>query len=375
VIKKKVLININSDWSFLLHRLDIAISLKDNGYEVYVATKDSGKKKEIEDYGFNFVETNVDRKSLSLFKEITTIFSFWKTYKEVNPDIVYQVTIKPIVYGSLVAKLLKIPTINTVCGLGYTFTKKNFLKKIVIFLYRLAHQKKSVYTFFENNDDLQLFKEFNILNPNNEYQIVNGVGVDLDLFDIRKSTKQINEKLVVLIPARLLWDKGVGEFIKVANLLKDDFFGKVYFKIIGMIDNGNPQAISRAFITKIKIDDYLVWEGLKNDMVEEYSKADIVVLPSYREGLPTALAEACAMSKPIVTTDAVGCKECVLEGVNGYKVPVKSINELRNAIEKLLLSEKDRISFGIASRKLAESKFDRKKIVKSYLKIFNNYLK
>ncbi len=373
--KKKVLFLINTDWFFLMHRLTIAQSLANKDCEVIILARDTGKKKEIESLGFSFYDLNIDRKSTSFIKEILTIHKIRKFYKDIKPDAIYQVTIKPIIYGSIVARFLNIPTVNTVCGLGYSFSKNKFLRAFVTYLYRLAHKKKNTFTFFENKDDLEVFKEFGILNKLNKYDVVNGVGVNiLKYFPIESNRVDHKDKIIVLLATRLLWDKGVDEFVSAAYLLRKKLFGKVYFKIIGMLDGGNPEAIPESYFEKIKISDYIEWEGFKSEMVEQYANSDIVVLPSYREGLPTVLAEACAMGKPIVTANSVGCKECVVEGGNGFKVPVKSIKELADAIEKLVLSKELRSEFGKASRGLAEEKFDQNIIVDRYTKIFEEIL-
>lgn len=373
-ISNKVLIIINTDWFFLLHRIPIVNSFLREDIEIVVAAKDTGKTEEIKKLGFEFINIDFDRKGVNLFSEVNVILQLYRVYKRIRPIIAYQVTIKPIIYGLFISKLFKVNTINTISGLGYVFSndRKKNLKRIVIILYKIAFNNSKSYTFFENKDDLASFVKLNIINSKNNYSVVNGVGVDLKRFKVSNGGRlSSKERLQVVLPSRMLWDKGVKEFVEAAIYLKDDYRGKVFFKLYGMIDKGNRECVPEKYLRNIKIKGYLEWFGFEEDMNSVYGSTDIVVLPSYREGLPTVLAEACAMGLPIITTDAVGCRECVDEGVNGYKVPVKSVKELIGKIKILILSEEKRIEFGKKSRIKAEKDFDQKLIVEEYKKVFD----
>lgn len=375
-MSKKIIIVINSDWFFLLHRVPIANSFKSSGFEVIVAAKDTGKREKIEKLGFVFENIDFDRKSTNLLIELKTIIQLYNLFKKRQPRVVYQVTIKPIIYGLLINRFFKIKSINTICGLGYVFTneKKNHLRRLIVFLYKFVFRNSNSFTFFENKNDLNTFLNLGIITKEKKNKIVNGAGVNLDKFNAIV-TRKVTGKINVVFPSRMLWDKGVEEFIEAAKLLEKKYKGVVFFKLYGMIDEGNKEAVSKGYLEEIKIADYLEWFGFKEDMVSVYEGADIVVLPSYYgEGLPTSLAEACAMGLPIITTDSVGCKECVDEGVNGFKVPIKSVYELANAIENLILNEDLRIDMGNASRLKAEKDFDQKKIVKQYSEVFEKMI-
>lgn len=376
MINRKIIFCINTDWFFLLHRVSIAKSIELQGFKIIVATKDTGKRKEIENLGFDFVNIDFVRKGLNPFQDLKTIIQLYKSFKKEKPHIVYQVTIKPIIYGSIISIFLKINTVNTICGLGYVFSKSrnNLLRKLVSLSYRYVVNSKKAHTFFENTDDQGTFLELGILKQKRQSTVVNGAGVDLKKF-VPVQTLNHNKKIVITLPARMLWDKGVQEFIEAAKTLELNFKDQVEFRLYGMIDKGNPKSIGEEYLTSIEIVGYLKWFGFVNDIVSVYENSDIVVLPSYYgEGLPTVLAEACAMSKPIVTTDAVGCRECVDEGVNGFKVPVKSVTELAKAIEKLILDRGLRIKMGKASRLKAEKDFDQIQIIKQYSKVFERMI-
>jgi glycosyltransferase involved in cell wall biosynthesis len=373
--KKTLLIVINVDWLFLAHRLLIAKEALKKGFLVIVVAKDTGRKAEIEAEGIQFINLNISRSGVNPFIELKTCFTLFKIYKRLHPDIVYQVTMKPVIYGTLIAKFLKLKSVNAISGLGYNFTaeRNGFVQKLMIFLMRISFKKEHNYLIFENEDDYKELDILKIIHKKNRFQIIKGIGVDLKKFNYEDVVKK--EKLVVLFPARMLWDKGVRELINAAKILQKKYFDKICFQLCGMIDEGNLEGVSENYLRAIEIENYIKWYGHQKDIKFFYKNADIVVLPSYREGLPTSLMEACAIGRPIVTTNAIGCRDCVEEGLNGYKVPIKSINELAKAIEKLILNPKLRKVMGIQSRRKAEAEFDQKVVIKEHLKIYNEMLK
>ena len=370
--RDKILIVINVDWFFLLHRVPIALALKKEFEDVYILGKDTGKGSDIQKLGFKFINIDFDRKSLNPIKEINALFQLYKIFRQLKPNVIYNITIKPIIYSLFISKFLKIKSVNTICGLGYVFSdsKKNMLKYFIIQIYRFTYLNTKSHTFFENKDDLELFLKYKILKKNSIHHLVRGTGVDLKKFscNFKGDNKQgIN----IVLPARMLWSKGIKEFVEAAKLLKEKYEYNVFFKLYGDIDKGNREAIPEEYLRKIEIKNYLKWFGFYDDMVRVYRNSDIVVLPSYyKEGLPVSLMEACAMGKPIITTDSVGCKDCVDEGINGYIVPVKSITELAKAMEELILSYQDRLTMGKNSRIKAEKEFDQRRILKEYMKVF-----
>jgi len=370
--KKTLLIVVNVDWLFVMHRLAIAKEALSQGYEVIVLTKDTGYGDLIKSEGLSFKNLNISRSGVNPIIELKLLFEMYRIYKKLNPSLVYQITMKPVIYGTLISRILKIKTVNAISGLGYNFTqdRKGFIQKIMIVLMKLGFNKRDNYLIFENNDDYSEMNKFGVINRKNKTKVIKGVGVDLEKFKVGIPKK--NGKTTILFPARMLWDKGVREFIEAARLLRSNYGLNIIFKLCGMIDTENNESVPKEYMENIEIPGYLEWIGHQSDMVNVYKNSDIIVLPSYREGLPTVLIEACAAGKPIVTTNAVGCKECVDEGVNGFKVPVKSVNELVKALEKLIVNPELRIKMGEASRKKAEEEFDQKEVVKKHLEIYNN---
>lgn len=373
--KKKLLLVVNLDWVYIMHRMPIGKEALKKDFDVFVAAKDTGKRDEILSHGFNFINLNMSRSGVNFFEEIKLIFQMFFLYLKVKPDIVYHVSMKPVIYGTLISRLLNIKTVNAFSGLGYNFTESrtSLIQSVMIKLMKLGFNSKNIQLLFENRDDYNEFKNLDIISSKNKISFTKGVGTNLEKFI--PIEREENEKLIVLLPARMLWDKGVKEFVQVTHLLKSKYFGKVFFQLCGMVDLDNKEGILESYLKEIEIEGYLKWIGFQENMVEVYQNSDIVVLPSYREGMPTVLIEACAVGKPIITTDAIGCKECVEDGLNGYMVPVKSVDELANAIEKLISSPEDRKRMGEYSRKKAEKEFDQKDFVNLHMTIFDSFFK
>ena len=374
ILKKKILYVVNVDWFFISHRLILAEAAIKEGYEVVVACSDSGRKHEIESVGATFVNLNFERSGTNPFKELITLYNFYKLYKNIKPSLIQHITLKPVTYGSLIAFFLKIPTVNSISGLGFNFTedKKGFSTRLMILLMRLGFKNKKLICIFQNYDDRKVIEFRSILKNSDKIVMIKGAGVDLKKFYF--STPTIKDKISIILPARLLWDKGVNEFHDASLILRERYRGKIEFKLIGMADIDNNAGVGEDEVQEWIEEGYFSRINYQIDMVPIYTESDIVVLPSYREGMPKTLLEACSVGRPIVTTNAIGCRECVDEGVNGFKVPVKSAVDLANAIEKLIINEPLRVKMGIASRLKAEREFDKKNVILKHLEIYKSLL-
>jgi len=374
ILKKKILFVVNVDWFFISHRLILAEAAIKEGYEVVVACSDSGRKHEIESVGATFVNLNFERSGTNPFKELITLYNFYKLYKNIKPSLIQHITLKPVTYGSLIAFFLKIPTVNSISGLGFNFTedKKGFSTRLMILLMRLGFKNKKLICIFQNYDDRKVIEFRSILKNSDKIVMIKGAGVDLKKFYF--STPTIKDKISIILPARLLWDKGVNEFHDASLILRERYRGKIEFKLIGMADIDNNAGVGEDEVQEWIEEGYFSRINYQIDMVPIYTESDIVVLPSYREGMPKTLLEACSVGRPIVTTNAIGCRECVDEGVNGFKVPVKSAVDLANAIEKLIINEPLRVKMGIASRLKAEREFDKKNVILKHLEIYKSLL-
>lgn len=367
---KSILFVINVDWFFISHRLVLAENALKAGYRVKVLCQDTGRMWEIREKGLECIDLKLDRSGTNPLKELLSLVKYYTIYRRIKPDVIHHITLKPVVYGSIAARILRIPILNAVSGLGYNLSeeKKGLSKWLMIRLMRWGFRHKNLISIFQNNDDLNALKQSGIIKKDARIVLIKGAGVDLHQFPL--SPPADNEKLEIILPARMLWDKGIKEFKQASELLKSKYAGRVLFRLIGVADRGNKAGIEEEELMSWLVKDYFVWTKFQENMVPWLQQSDIVVLPSYREGMPKSLLEACAIGRPIVTTNAIGCKECVEEGINGYKVKPRDVEELALAIEKLIVNKDLRIKFGNAGRQKAEREFDVKEVIKTHLELY-----
>lgn len=372
---KTLLMVANVDWFFISHRLVIAQEAVSRGWKVYVAAEDTGRGKEIGVDGITFIDFKFSRSGTNPLDEISTLRNFRKLYKQIKPNVVHHITLKPVIYGSLTAKMLNIKgVVNAVSGLGYNFTsgRQGVVAKMMIGMMRYGFKRDNLTVIFQNGDDQKAFSDFKITNERNNINKIKGSGVDLNIF----SEYPLSDMSVVrvLMPSRMLWDKGVKELKGAADILKKEYKRKVKFILAGMADEDNKAGVSAETLKEWSDGEFFEWIGHSDNIADEYRKAHIVVLPSYREGMPKSLIEAAAIGRAIITTDAVGCKECVDEGENGLKVPVYAVKELAEAIEKLINNKQMIVDMGRASRVKAEKEFDVVEVVNRHLHIYNSLI-
>ena len=369
--KARILFVTNVDWFFISHRLVIAEEAQKRGFEVIVAAEDTGRSQEIRDKGIHFINLSISRSGTNPFKELKTLINFFNIYKKINPDIIHHITLKPVIYGSIIAKLLNIKCIiNAVSGLGYNFTegRKSVISRIMLSFMKYGFRRK-LNVIFQNKDDFKELSELKIISADNIIYFIKGSGVNLREFYPIKLPDF--DKIKIVLPSRMLLDKGVKEFHEAAIILKEKYYDKIQFVLAGIADEDNKAGLSSRILNQWDDLDYFKWVGHRKNIFEVYENAHIVVLPSYREGMPRSLIEACAMGRAIITTDAIGCRECVDEGINGLKVPIKDSKSLANAIEFLVNSPYRIIEMGIASRSKAEKEFDINSVIKIHLAIYN----
>jgi glycosyltransferase involved in cell wall biosynthesis len=370
---KKILFFVNCSNFFCSHFYPLAKYYKNLGHEIYIVSGNQLKETKLKSEGFKFYCIGMDRSGVNALNELRVIHRLYSCIKSISPDYIHSFTVKPIIYAGFVNLCLrrnKINFINSVTGLGFTFLgegaigkiKKNLMK----LLYRIALIKGNAKVIFENKDDLNLFISHRIVNAKQSF-LVNGAGVDLSLY---KSKGIFSEKLRVTMVARLLKDKGVRELIKAGQILKQNK-APVQLLLVGDCDFSNPASMKKEDIQEAHDLGYINWLGFKNDIAEVYRNTDVAILPSYREGLPKSLTEACAAGLPIITTDTPGCREVVIDGENGFLVPLKDSDSI---VSKIEFFEKNRYAIekmGQKSRALAEDKFDVNKVLDSFNDIYN----
>jgi len=368
-LNKKIVICVNTSWNIYNFRLNLARAIKKSGYEVIlVAPYD--KYSEILKQEFEYYNIYISNKGTNPKEDLKTLIEFYKLYKKIKPDIVLNYTIKPNIYGNIACKLLGIKTINNISGLGTVFINENLVTKIAKFLYKFS-LKTSSKVFFQNNEDKELFIK-NKLISKNKCDVLPGSGVDTDKFSPIVYNKEDNVFRFLVI-ARVLWDKGIAEYVKAAEELKNKY-QNIEFQILGSLDAVNKTAVPKEIVDNWidkKIINYL---GTTDNVQDIIKQSDCVVLPSYREGTPRTLLESASMAKPIITTNAVGCKDIVDDNINGFLCDVKNIESLKNAMEKMLLLDKnERDKMGIFGRKKILKEYDEKIVINKYLFEINQF--
>lgn len=370
----RLLFVVNVDWFFVSHRLPIALTALKDGYEVHLATELTDQKVRLEKLGLVVHEVPFGRGSSSLTGAVRSFIGICGVIRQVRPRIVHLVTIKPVLLGGIAARLLGVPAkVSAISGLGFVFVSRGlgaYFRRIPIrLLYRLALRHPNACIVFQNDSDRQRVARMARI-PKGQVRMIRGSGVDLERFSAQ--LKRTDEPPIVLMAARLLWDKGVGEFVDAAVLLRKS---GARFVLVGDIDPGNPASLTADDLAKLKADGHVKIWGHQADMARVLAQANIVVLPSYREGLPKVLLEAAACGKPVITTDEPGCRDAILPGTSGLLVPARDAAALAAAI-KDLLSDPDRsIEMGRAGRRWVEDEHNVEMVVSEHLAIYEDLMK
>ncbi|MDP3562004.1 MAG: glycosyltransferase family 4 protein [Legionellaceae bacterium] len=369
-MKKKLLFILNEPTYFISHRLPIAIAARDAGYEIHVATGEPTTLQRITDEGFTYHPIPLSRSGRNIFSELNSVFAMYRLMKRIKPDIAHLVTIKPVIYGSLAARFARVPAVvAAVSGLGYAFIDQyleaRFLRQLISHLYRYAFRHKNLKVIFQNVDDRNTLLEIGAVKEE-QAVIIRGSGVDLTYY--QPQDERIESPLIVVMASRLLRDKGVYEYVEAAKLLRAKGVD-ARFWLAGQVDPGNPSSISKKQLNTWVKQQHIEYVGYQ-DTNDLFSQVNLVVLPSYREGLPRVLAEAAACGRAVVTTDVPGCRAAILPGETGLLAKVRDAISLAEAIHSLLLDSSLRRKMGLEGRKFAEVEFNIQIIVNEHLQIY-----
>ena len=364
----KIVLFANTDWYLYNFRLSLAQALQAQGHQVTLVSPKGPYSARLQALGFRWIEFELARRGLNPFQEMLALVRLARLYGRIRPQLAHHFTVKCVLYGSFVARLLGVKSvINSVTGLGYVFTQGNaspsWLRALTLLLYRLALRGTSV--IFQNPEDREFFLQKGLVDEQRS-TVIKGSGVDILRFS--PSPEKSGTPLVVL-PARLLWDKGVGEFVEAAQLLREQGI-QARFALVGENDPGNP--------TSIPLEQLRTWEqagliecwGWREDMSQVYAQAHLVCLPSYREGIPKTLIEAAACGRAIVTTNICGCCEVVRDGENGLLVPMQDARALAAAIRQLLADPSQRRQMGLRGREIAVSEFAQEQVLSQTLSFY-----
>lgn len=372
---KRLLINVNVAWFFVSHRLAIARGALAAGYEVHLTSdvESSDEAEAIIREGVIFHRVPLHRGSFNPLSDLRYVAHLACIVRRVKPDVMHNVSFKPIIYGSLIARCMGLRRIvNAISGLGYSFSggdTRRLVSMLARSAYRLALRDQRARVIFQNPDDVREFVQAGVVTPA-QVRVIRGSGVDLETFSASSEQSDLPQ---VVFPARLLRDKGVVEFARAAQLLRSQGVA-ARFLLAGRRDDKNPASLGAHELRRLEQETGIEWLGHVKDMPALYRSASVVCLPSYREGLPKALLEACAAGRAIVTTDVPGCREVVTDGLNGLLVKARDVASLAEALARLLRDPELRARLGAAGRRRAESEFDLRLIVRATLELYRELL-
>lgn len=371
--KTRIVYTVNDPSFFLSHRLPLAIQALRKNWEVYLISDfTKADQKLFTDQKIIPVHIPLNKSSVSIRSNLSTFFSLSSKFKELNPNIIHNITLKMSLLGSLTSFLgVRSIIINAISGLGYLYTNSRFsLSKIIVaILFRVINVIYQPFYIFQNKNDLKIFKGYWL---KNRFSIIKGSGVNHKEFIYTPSNK--NQKVNITFTGRILKDKGILELIKAIEILPKEIQSKVVLNIYGKIDLDNPAHIAENELKKLLKPNLIIWHGNTNDIKNVLIKSDIYCLPSYREGLPKSTIEAIAIGRPIVTTNAPGCEDTVSEGVNGFKVNVKDHKTLSEKLKILIEDEPLRIQMGKKSREIFEENFTLDKVVKQTFDLYDSLI-
>ena len=372
-MKPKLMYLISEDWFFCSHFFERAVAARDAGYDVVVMAREQAHGQKIRTAGIRLLPVNFNRRGINPVKELALLLRIYLAYRRERPDVLHHIATKAVLYGSLAAIffLRKPAIVNAPVGMGYVFSSREWLARLLRPIlrlgYRLLLNPRRSRVIFENPDDVAHFVENGVVHPADAV-LIRGAGVDVRTF---RPADFSAEPTVVALVARMLRDKGVYEFVEAAHRLHDAGVA-ARFVLVGDPDPENPASIPLQQLRSWHGHKGVEWWGWREDMVSTWHHAHIACLPSYREGLPKALLEAAACGLPIVTTDAVGCREVVRNGDNGLLVPIGDARALAQALHILIADADLRRRMGKQSRARAEREFSSEQVVSETLAVYRS---
>ena len=371
-MKKKIIFFINDLDFFISHRLKIAQALDKNKFDIFVACpKNYRSNKILKKNKIKFLNVDLERTEINIFKEFKTLIAILRILKKIKPDIIHLITLKPIVYGGLLSIFFKnFKVIFSIAGLGHIFfNKKMYIRKFLfIQSIKIAVKLNHSILIFQNRESVKHFKRLNIMNNKTNYILTKGSGVDLNFFkpEIKK-----NNLFNVLLASRMVWEKGVKEFIEAYKIINKKKLN-INFILAGGVDKDSPSAINIEYLKKLNSHKYknFKWIGFQKNIKKTINSCNLIVLPSYHEGAPKVLLEAAACGKPIIASNINGCREIVTNNYNGFLIPIKNSNLLANKIEILFSNKKLCEKMGRNSLIKAKKSFNVEKVIQQHIKIY-----
>ena len=364
--KPKLLYLVTEDWYFVSHRLPLAVAAQAAGFDVAVATREGRQADVIRGAGIRLIPFTLSRRGGNPLREVMAL---WRLYRLEKPDLVHHVALKTVMFGALAAWLARVPAqVNAVAGLGWLFTSSSGAVRLARpvlrwMLARLLNRPHSL-TIVQNPEDRSLLERSGV--PAESLRLIRGAGVDVQVFCPRTPPP---EPVCIVLVSRMLWDKGVGEFVEAARRLTEAGVN-ARFVLVGDPDPDTPASVPESTLRSWHGQHGVEWWGRREDIPAVWRAAHVACLPSYREGLPKSLLEAAACGLPIVTTDAPGCREVVRDGVNGLLVPVRDAEALAAALKNLIDDAELRRCMGEQSRRRAETEFGLETVIAQTLAVY-----
>lgn len=373
----RLLYFVNIPRFFVTHRLPLALAARDAGYDVHIATSNDTDEYAVQIHatGIPYHPLPLRQHGIAPHHELETLRAVIRLYRQLKPDLVHQVTVKAILYGGMAARVTRVPAVvNAVSGAGAIFVgrgvKTAAIRAGVEAAYRLVLRHPNSRTIFQNPDDCDLFVRRGLLDAEQAI-IIKGSGVDMQAFSPQPEPEGVP---VVLYAGRLMWQKGIGEFVDAAQRLKARGVA-ARFVVAGLIEPTNPAVVPLEKLEAWHDQGVIEWWGSRRDMPDVFAQSHIVCLPStYGEGVPKVLIEAAACGRAIVTTDTPGCREIVQHGENGLLVPVKDVEALSAALAELIADPLRRQQMGLHGRQLAEREFSLEHVNRATLEVYRTLL-
>lgn len=367
----RIAVVLNTSWNIYNFRMNLLRALAAEGHEVHTIAPKDNFTPLLEEAGYIHHNVKMDSRGANPVKDAALVVELFSIYRRIRPDIILHYTIKPNIYGTLAAGMLKIPVINNVCGLGTVFLKDNLVSAIAILLYkvsfRFAHK-----VFFQNPDDLKLFVDRKMAPPM-AVDLLPGSGIDLKKFQSVPFRR--NKVFVFLLISRLITDKGILDYIEAVKTLRQEGI-QARFQILGALDPVHKRGIKTSVIREWIENDIIEYLGTTQDVRTFIEQADCIVLPSYREGTPRTLLEAASSAKPIIATDVPGCNHVVMDQVNGFLCRMKDPQDLAAKMRQLAQSEDEKLArLGQNGRMKMEAEYDENLVINKYLRALEAFKK
>lgn len=359
---------------FLSHRLPLALAAQRQGFRVLIAAPEQPGYDKLKHYGFSIHPIDLQRRSRNLVKELRCLLSIFRTMRETSPDVVHLISAKPIFYGGISARLLGVPALAALTGMGYAFThqtpKARALRFVISLLYRAALNQRRVHALFQNRDDLAIATDSGFVRRATT-SLVGGSGTDLTKITPKP---QPAGRPIVLMPCRMLRDKGVVEFVEAARLIRARGI-EAEFRLLGDPDPNNPTSLNETMLQDWVAEGVVSWQPHSSDIDTALAACNIVALASYREGFPKTLIDAAAAGRAAVATDVPGCRDAIIEGVTGLLCEVRSAESLADVLAALLVDPERVWEMGLAARTHAEAHFDIRQVERAHSQIYEDLVK